>query len=88
MADNGELRQATNPELVGRKMDALARISPKEIECVFGIMKKKFAILAHPMTRHYEGDCESVVKVCACLYNMTRPDPTRRAPERNGGTAC
>ena len=47
----------------------------KEIECVFGIMKKKFAILAHPMTRHHEGDCESVVKVCACLYNMTRPDP-------------
>ena len=64
-------------------MDALARISRKR-SVRFGIMKKKAVILAHPMTRHYEGDCESVVKVCACLYNMTRPDPTRRAPERNG----
>ena len=42
----------------------------KEIECCFGRMKKKFRILAVPMTRRNEIDCADIVKVCMCLHNM------------------
>jgi hypothetical protein len=42
----------------------------KDVECLFGIMKKRFRILGVASLAHYSENINSMVKVCSVLHNM------------------
>lgn len=42
----------------------------KDVECVFGILKKRFAILAGRFLNYESADIDRTVKVCCILHNM------------------
>ena len=46
----------------------------KDVECVFGIMKKRFRILATPFLDMETGRLDTTMKVCAILHNMCTRD--------------
>ena len=42
----------------------------KDVECVFGIMKKRFLILKHPIRLHNSQHVERVFVTCGVIHNM------------------
>ncbi len=41
----------------------------KNIERGFGVIKKKFKFIQHPLRMHYVDDIFYIVKLCICLHN-------------------
>ena len=44
----------------------------KDIECIFGILKKKFLILKNPIRQHIKENIERMFLTCCVIHNMTR----------------
>ena len=42
----------------------------KDVECAFGILVKKFHILARPLRNWYVGDIQNLLYTCVILHNM------------------
>lgn len=42
----------------------------KDVECVFGILKKRFLILKHPVRLHYPLHIQNVFVTCGVLHNL------------------
>ena len=42
----------------------------KDVECLFGILKKRFRILGMASVAHYSKNINTMIKVCSVLHNM------------------
>jgi len=42
----------------------------KDVECLFGILKKRFRRLGVPSLAHFAENINTMVKVCSILHNM------------------
>ena len=57
----------TNWELAG----LLVESTRKDIECAFGILKKRFLILKNPIRQQIKHNIERMFLTCSVLHNMT-----------------
>jgi hypothetical protein len=53
-----------------KKWSALLESLGKDVECVFGIMKKRFYVLKHPSRFHKMEDIGNIFRTCCILHNM------------------
>jgi hypothetical protein len=53
-----------------RKMEFTSGVSAKDVECIFGILKKWFLVLKYPSHFHKMEDIGNVFSTCCVLHNM------------------
>ena len=58
-------------ELDCKAWSKLCESTRKDVECVFGILKKRFRILATPFLESETQAIDTTFKVCAILHNMS-----------------
>ena len=61
-------KHTSDPDL--KAFSGLCESVRKDIECVFGILKKKFRILNVPQLEHDPSKIDRLVHVCSILHNM------------------
>ena len=61
-------KHASDPDM--KAFSGLCESVRKDIECLFGILKKKFRILAVPQLEHDPSKIDRVVHICSILHNM------------------